>query len=179
MILMGDEVGRSQQGNNNAYCHDSELNWLDWSLLESNHSLFRFCKWCTRFRHQHPLLRNRYHFANRDYVGSGYADITWHGTQAWNADWSDSSRTVAFLLDGKHARGGTTQDDYIYVAMNMHWESHVFELPGLPAGLTWYVFANTGMASPDDIWEPGAEPRLENQHEMVLSDRSVCILVGR
>jgi len=116
---------------------------------------------------------------HRDYVGSGYADISWHGTQAWQADWSGTSRTLAFLLDGHHARGGTEHDDFVYVAMNMHWDSHVFELPGLPEGVAWHVFANTGVAAPEDIWEPGAEPVLSDQQAMMLSDRSVCILVGR
>jgi glycogen operon protein len=179
MILMGDEVGRSQKGNNNAYCHDSELSWMDWRLLQTNAQLWRFCRALVHFRHAHPILRNRYHFSNRDYVGSGYADITWHGTQAWNADWSDSSRTIAFMLDGHHARGGTVKDDFLYVAINMHWDSHTFELPGLPAGTAWHVFANSGVASPDDVWEPGSEPVLSDQQAMILSDRSVCILVGR
>ena len=179
MILMGDEIGRSQQGNNNAYCHDSELSWMDWRQVESNAGLLRFCQACIHFRRAHAVLRNRYHFSNRDYVGSGYADITWHGTQAWSADWSGTSRTLAFLLDGHHARGGTEHDDFVYVAMNMHWDSHVFELPGLPEGSAWHVFANTGVAAPEDIWQPGAEPLLSDQHAMVLSDRSVCILVGR
>ncbi len=110
MILMGDEVGRSQRGNNNTYCHDNELSWLDWTLLQSNKDMFRFFKHCIAFRNAHPVLRSRSHFRNEDYVGSGYADITWHGTQAWNADWSDSSSTIAFMLCGKHAKEGTAED---------------------------------------------------------------------
>ncbi|MFQ5794624.1 MAG: glycogen debranching protein GlgX [Candidatus Bipolaricaulia bacterium] len=178
MILMGDELGRTQHGNNNTYCHDNELNWLNWTLLESNEDLFRFFKNCVAFRKAHPVLRNSSHFRNEDYVGSGYADITWHGSQAWNADWSGSSRTLAFMLCGKHAKGGTVEDNYIYVAMNMHWESHMFELPGLPEGMKWHVFANTGAASPEDIWEPETEPVLNDQC-LLIGDRSVAILVGR
>jgi glycogen operon protein len=179
MILMGDEVGRTQYGNNNAYCHDNELNWLDWTLLESNADLFRFFKNCAAFRNNHPVLRGNMHFRNEDYVGSGYSDISWHGTKAWEPDWSDYSRTLAFMLCGKHARSGTQEDDYIYVAMNMHWENHLFELPGLPEGMNWYVFANTGVASPEDIWEPGAEPLLTDQRQFFIGARAVVILVGR
>lgn len=179
MILMGDEMGRSQCGNNNTYCHDNELNWLDWTLLESNANLFRFFKHCIAFRKTHPVLRNRYHFSNVDYVGSGYADITWHGTQAWNADWSDHSRVLAFMLCGKHAKEGTVQDNYIYVAMNMHWEMLWFGIPGLPKGMNWHVFANTGATPPEDSWEPGTEPKLENQDGLLIGDRSVVILVGK
>jgi glycogen operon protein len=179
MILMGDELARTQDGNNNTYCHDNELNWLDWSLLETNADQFRFFKNCIAFRQAHPLLRGNAYFRNEDYVGSGYADITWHGTQAWNADWSDSNRVIAFMLCGKHAQGGTAVDDYIYVAMNMHWETLPFELPGLPEEMKWHVFANTSAASPEDIWQPGAEPRLEDQHNLIVGARSVVILVGK
>jgi isoamylase len=179
MILMGDEVGRTQNGNNNTYCHDSELNWLDWKLLDQNSDLFRFFKHCIAFRKSHPVLRNRQHFQNQDYVGSGYADITWHGTQPWHADWSPFSHTLAFMLCGKHAREGTVEDNYIYVAMNMHWEAHWFELPRLHPGMQWHVFANTGCSSPNDICEPGKESRLENQQGMLLGDRSIVILVGQ
>ena len=179
MILMGDEVGRSQNGNNNTYCHDNELNWLDWNLLDRNADLFRFFKNCIAFRKSHAVLRNRQHFQNQDYVGSGYADITWHGTQAWNADWSPFSHTLAFMLCGKHARQGTVEDNYIYVAINMHWEAQWFELPGLHPGMNWHIFANTGCLSPNDIYEPEMEPKLENQQGILLGDRSVVILVGR
>ncbi len=179
MILMGDEMGRTQQGNNNAYCHDSELNWLDWSLRDKNAGLFRFFQKCIAFRKAHPALRNQNHFHHRDYVGSGCADITWHGTRDWHADWSDCSRTLAFMLCGRHARAGTTQDDQIYVAMNMHWEGLGFGLPGLPAGIGWHVFANTGAPEPEDVWEPGEEPALAEQRGILVGPRSVVILVGR
>ncbi|MDF5733233.1 MAG: glycogen debranching protein GlgX [Rhizonema sp. PD38] len=179
MILMGDEVGRTQDGNNNTYCHDNELNWLDWSLLTSNGELFRFFKHCIAFRKVHPVLRNRYHFRNVDYVGSGYTDITWHGTQAWNPDWSGHSRILAFMLCGKHAKEGTVTDNYIYVAMNMDLQGHWFEIPGLPKGMQWHVFANTSMIPPEDVWEPGTEPILVEQRQFHLGIRSVTILVGR
>jgi glycogen operon protein len=179
MILMGDEVGRTQYGNNNTYCHDNDLNWLDWKLLDTNADLFKFFKHCIAFRNLHPVLRNPWHFQNRDYVGSGYADITWHGTQAWNADWSDSNRSLAFMLCGKHAKQGTVEDNYIYVAMNMHWESLWFELPSLPLGMNWHIFANTGATTPHDSWQPGTEPMLENQSGLLLGDRSMAILVGK
>ncbi|NEP06283.1 MAG: glycogen debranching enzyme, partial [Okeania sp. SIO4D6] len=179
MLLMGDEIGRSKHGNNNTYCHDSELNWLNWEFLKTNAELFRFVKNCIAFRKAHPVLRNRNHFRNQDYTGSGYADITWHGTQAWNVDWSESCRTIAFMLCGKHAKEGKQPDNYIYVAMNMHWETLLYEIPGLPQGMQWHVFANTACPSPEDAWEPGTEAVLENQQGLLVGDRSVVILVGK
>ena len=177
MILMGDEVGRTKYGNNNTYCHDNPLNWLDWSLFNTNKDLFDFFKNCIAFRKAHPVLRNSQHFQNRDYVGSGYPDISWHGTQAWCADWS-SSHVIAFLLCGKHAKQGQVEDNYIYVAMNMHWETKWFTVPGLPPDKQWHIFVNTGANSPEDSWVPGTEPVLENQTGLLLRDRSIVILIS-
>lgn len=179
MILAGDEMANTQWGNNNVYCQDNEITWLDWQLLDANKELFNFFKKMVHFRRAHPVLRSSTHFQNRDYVGSGFADITWHGTKAWYADWSANSRCLAFMLCGKHAKGGRVADDSIYVAMNMHWEMHGFELPKLPGSETWHVFANTDAPSPHDIWEPGKEVSLGSQHEFLVGPRSVVILVGR
>jgi glycogen operon protein len=178
MLLMGDEVGRTQNGNNNTYCHDNELSWLDWDLQTKNAEILEFVKHSVAFRRSHPVLRNPNHFRNQDYVGSGYADITWHGTKAWNVDWSDGNRAIAFLLCGKHAKRGTVEDNYIYVAMNMHWQTQWFEIPGLPPSLQWHVFANTGAVFPSS-YLPGTEPVLENQSGLLVGDRSVVILVGK
>jgi isoamylase len=179
MLVMGDEIARTQEGNNNAYCHDSELSWMDWTLLKSHADLFRFFKNCIAFRKAHAMLRNRTHLRNQDYVGSGYPDISWHGVRAWQPDWSGSSRILAFLLCGKHASNGKIQDNYIYVVMNMYWESQLFELPGLQQGMQWHVFANTLMPPPEDVWEPGCEPLLKDQGQFHIGARSVAILVGK
>ncbi|OYQ63491.1 glycogen debranching enzyme GlgX [Pseudanabaena sp. SR411] len=178
MLLMGDEVGRTQNGNNNTYCHDNELSWLDWHLQTKNPDILEFVKHCIAFRRSHPVLRNPNHFRNQDYVGSGYADITWHGTKAWNADWSEGNRVIAFMLCGKHAKGGTVEDNYIYVAMNMHWQTQWFELPSLPQSLQWHIFANTG-AIFSSSHLPGTEPMLDDQSGLLVGDRSVVILVGK
>jgi isoamylase len=179
MLLMGDEMGRTQHGNNNAYCHDSPLSWLDWDLLEANTDLFRFVQRAIAFRKAHPVLRNRMHFRNYDYAGSGYPDISWHGVRAWQADWSASSRTIAFLLCGHHGRGGLERDDFIYAAFNMYWDALPYELPQLPPGLSWHVFANTSVPPPGDACEPGSEPLVEDQRVFLMGGRSVAILVGR
>ncbi len=179
MILMGDEVGHTKGGNNNTYGHDNELNWFNWNLLDANADLFRFFKNCIAFRKAHPSLRNPTHFRNEDYVGSGYADISWHGVKAWEADWSYFSRTLAFMLDGPHSHGGQEPDDSIYVAANMHWENHAFELPRLPARKKWHVFVNTSMPAPNDVCTPGEEIVLKNQKEILVGARSIMILVGR
>jgi glycogen operon protein len=179
MMLMGDEMGQTQHGNNNMYCHDSELSWLDWSLLNKNPNLFRFFKNCIAFRQAHPVFHNRWHLNNQDRVGSGYPDISWHGVQAWQPDWTEQSRMLGFMLDGRHAKGGLEEDNSIYVFTNAYWEGTTVELPGLPVGKAWHVFANTGAEAPEDVWEPGAEPILSDQSHLFIGARSVVILVAK
>ncbi len=178
MILFGDEMGRTQGGNNNAYCQDNETSWLNWDLLTQNQEISAFFKRIIAFRRAHSVLRSPAHFRNQDYMGSGFADITWHGQKAWNADFSPSSRCLAFMLCGRHARQGRVSDDDVYVAMNMHWDMHGFEPPRLPPQRRWFVFANTAMAPPQDIAEPGKEAPLD-QDEILVGPRSIIILVGK
>jgi len=112
-------------------------------------------------------------------MGSGYPDITWHGQRAWGADFTQSSRCIAFMLDGRHAKTGLVKDDFIYAAINMHWDMHGFALPGLPAGMGWHIAVNTDKGGPEDAWEIGKEPRLDNQGEFLVGPRSVVVLVGK
>jgi len=147
--------------------------------MEENAGLLRFFQQVIAFRHAHPALRNRWHFSNRDYMGSGYPDISWHGTNAWDADWSDTSRTLAFMLCGYHAKNGTARDNHIYVAMNTHWDGLPFELPKLPLGMSWHVAINTSMSSPEDVFEVGHEPELSDQTHIIVGGRSVVVLVGK
>jgi len=176
-ILMGDEFGQSKLGNNNTYCLDTEINWLDWSLREPNRDYYRFVRNMVAFRRAHPVLRGRNYLRHADPAGYGYSDISWHGTQAWQPDWG--GRVLAFMLCGNYARDGTATDDFIYVAMNMYWEALPFELPRLPDRTRWRVFANTGMPSPEDAFDPGREPEVPDQAGCLVGGRSVVILVGR
>jgi glycogen operon protein len=169
MLLMGDECGQTQQGNNNTYCQDSPLAWLDWDLVSENAELFRFCRLMIQLRKQHPALRHAQH------PGPGAPEVNWHGTRAWRADWSPGSRVLAFHRIASAGDGM----DAVYVAMNMHWESLDFELPGPPAGTTWRVLANTALPSPDDICEGGREVPLSDQAKICVGGRSVVILVAR
>ena len=178
MILSGDEMGKTQGGNNNAYCQDNEISWLDWDLLKQRPEIFDYCRKLVAFRKAHPALRSCHHLGANQ-AGNGYPDISWHGLDAWNADWSKESRVLAFLLNGENVKGGKAQDNFIYVAMNMHWEMHGFKPPRLPGGLAWHVAANTDMPAPEDVMEPGTEKRLGNQDEFLVGPRSVVILIGK
>lgn len=179
MVLSGDEMGNTQYGNNNAYCQDNEISWLDWKNLEKNADLFNYFQKIIKFRRSHRALRYEYHLGHSDWRNLGMPDFSWHGVKAWQPWATYNNLTQAFMLNGRYADSDGKPDDFIYVAMNMHWEMHGFELPQLPDGLKWHVFANTGMAAPDDICEPGSEILLDNQWEVLVEGRAIMILVGK
>jgi len=179
MVLMGDEAGRTQHGNNNAYCQDNEINWLDWSLVESRQDLLRFARLMVAFRNAHPVLRNREHYSNSDCRNCGHADISWHGEYVGQPDWSENSHCLAFMICGEYAKGGSAKDDDIYVATNNGCSGQYFNLPECRSGRRWHVALNTGMPSPEDIFAVGEEPRLENQSGIFVGPRSVVVLVGK
>ena len=139
MLLMGDEFGRSQQGNNNAYCIDSPLTWVDWNLLESNHLLFEFTQKLIRFRHMHPCLR----INDFTHHGSKYfPSCSFHGTSPWQVNWSDDSKQLAWLMSCDESENDST--DTVYVATNTAHYATWFDLPSLPNGYEWHLNFNTG-----------------------------------
>jgi glycogen operon protein len=178
MILAGDELGRSQNGNNNAYCQDNDISWINWNLLQENGEIHRFFKKLIAFRQANPLLRGRDYFKNKMQSIHGYPDISWHGVKAWDCDWSGSSRILAMMVCGCQQVQNRSMNTFIYLLMNMHWEMQQVELPILLPEHDWHVLANTDMPPPQDIFLSGYERKLENQHEFIAGPRSVVILTG-
>lgn len=179
MLSMGDEIGRTQRGNNNAYCHDTEWNWLDWELAKSNEGLLRYIKTLINFRHAHPSLRRGDWFTGKDCIGSGYPDISWHGVESDQPDWGSSSHSLAFMICGQHNHALGGSGDFFYAAFNMHSQSLDFALPKLPSHWHWHLLANTAAPSPEDIYDPGCEPRLENEDSFHLLPKSTVLCLGR
>jgi len=172
MLLMGDELGRTQGGNNNGYCHDGALSWLDWNDVKRETGLLRFFSNLLAFRRAHSVLRGDRFFEHRDYVGSGKPDISFHGTRVGQLDWG--GRCLAFLLCGKHA---TPQDDDLYVAINMFWDGLPFQVPQAPEGKRWRVAINTSMPSPEDIYDSKGGPQVGSD-EIIVGGRSIVVLVA-
>ena len=179
MFFMGDECGRTQYGNNNAYCHDEEWNWFDWSLPSRQSGLWRFTKLLIEFRRNNPSLRQPEFMKGRDIVGSGYPDISWHGVMPWKPDWSFASRSLAFMLCGRHGAAAGRPPHFIYCVFNMYYEPLEFTLPTLPKGMSWFRVINTALKSPDDIVERGAEVPLGTKKSIIVKDRASVVLVGK
>ena len=172
MMVMGDEVRRTQKGNNNAYCQDNEISWFDWTLVDKNRDLLRFWKELIAFRLRHPTVhRSRY------FTGAvnerGLADLTWHGCALGTPNWDDpNARVLACTL------GGMLGDEAdIHLMMNMYWESLNFAIPIVP-GRRWYRAIDTSRASPDDIATPGREVEITTGAYQV-GGRGVVVLISR
>lgn len=177
MILSGDEVARTQNGNNNGYCQDNELAWFDWSQVDTNAELLEFVRRAIAFRKAHPALRTPYHPSGVDVQDCGHPEVSWHGVRAWQPDWSPSCRVLAMMWCGHHLDNGGP--DYIYVAANAHWETHELQLPALDEGWSWYRFADTSENPGADAVEPGLETRVLNPDRYPIGPRSVVVMVGR
>ena len=173
MIVAGDEVRRTQNGNNNAYCQDNEMSWFDWNLVEKNSDIFRFFKLMSYFRkcHCNPTLRRR-HFFSGEVNERGLADISWHGCKLFSPGWDDSnSRVLAFTM------GGFDGNVDIHVMLNMYWKELNFEIPVIE-GSEWYKVVDTAEPSPMDIVELGKETMVSDNVYLVKG-HSVVVLISK
>jgi len=179
MLHMGDEFGRTQRGNNNAYCHDTEWNWMDWGLAGKNSGLLRFVRLLIGFRRRHSSLHRAEWFTGKDCIGSGYPDISWHGVKPGEPDWGEHSHSLAFMICGQHDHAMGGPGEFFYAAFNMHDKPLGFELPSLPDQWQWHLLADTSRPSPDDIHEPGQEPPLDPAAVLHLLPHSTVLCLGR
>ncbi len=173
MLLAGDELGRSQAGNNNAYCQDNAISWVDWGLLETNRDLFRFAKTLIAFRRAHAVLRQNDFVTGQPRGLYRRADVMWHGVRLGEPDWGPQSRSLAMHLAGEHA---TEPDCDVYLAANAWQEDLVFELPAPLKGTRWVRVVDTAEPSPRDIAEPGAELGLADQIRITVRAHSCVVL---
>jgi isoamylase len=173
MLLGGDEMGRTQNGNNNAYCQDNEITWLDWSQVDSD--LLGFTKRLLAFRRSHPVFRRR-----RFLSGAEASELGWFtpaGTAMTAADWAkNGSRALAIYLDGsddpdRSADGTPMIDDDFLVLVNAWWEHLGFTIPATRAGLTWQSAIDT-----HDPARPATSLRAGDH--LTVGPRSIVVLLG-
>ena len=152
MLTAGDEFGQSRMGNNNAYCQDNAISWLDWRLAEKNRDFLDFVRAALRLRSAHPVLHQAQELTMLDYAACGCPDLSYHGKEAWRLLTDRLSREAGVLYCGHYAKKKRDEDDsYFYIAYNMHWEEQTLALPDLPAGMHWEKVMDTqdGTAVPD------------------------------
>jgi isoamylase len=164
LFTAGDEFGRTQGGNNNAYCQDNEVSWVNWELLKQEDDLFRFHKLLLAFRREQAVLRpERF----------DQFPLEWHGVKAYNPDWAHHSQTLAVRY-----LGGPTHADLYLIANAYHSPLH-FELPEPRFGKTWRRVLDTQLKPPAEISEPGQEATLNWREGYGAGERSCVVLIAK
>jgi glycogen operon protein len=192
MLLAGDELGRSQQGNNNAYCQDNEISWVNWDRLGEEKELVAFVRRLIALRQNHPVFRRRNFFQGRSIKGAGVKDILWlrpDGREMTDEEWNqEHARTLGLFLSGSAVdeideRGQLITDENFVFLMNAHHEEVSFTLPTAASGMMWNCLVDTSFEharSPGTVHEPmttySLQPRslallVERQREQARQDR--------
>jgi glycogen operon protein len=152
MLLAGDEIGRTQSGNNNAYCQDNPLSWLDWKLDRPRRELLEFTKLLIDLVHRHPGLRRSHFFHGRKIRGSEVKDLAWFrpdGKEMTEEDWANPEvrcfglRLAGDAIEEVDARGNRLTDDTLLILLNAHHETIPFVLPAHRRKLHWWVILDT------------------------------------
>jgi glycogen operon protein len=162
LLLQGDEFGRTQRGNNNAYCQDNEISWVDWELAEKNAGLLRFTRMMIALRKAHFAL-SREQFVNR---------VSWHGVKVGDPDWTGQKSALAFQLHGWHGRPD------LYVIFNAYWDWQRFWLPPCDGEWRWKRLVDTNLPVPEDIVAEESAVPLQPGDHYVVAPRSAVILIA-
>ena len=147
MLLGGDELLRTQGGNNNAWCQDNATSWVDWTLADRNADFLRFTRQLIALRKRHHVLRRRTFFDNASLATPA---LVWHGVEPCRPDFAPSSHRLAFALDGRRGDRPGQVDRDLYVACNAGPDAADFAIPAAPSGRAWRRTVDTALASPDD-----------------------------
>jgi isoamylase len=167
MLLMGDEARRTQAGNNNTFCQDNPLSWFDWKDVERNADLYRFTRKLVQFYKEHALFQQE-----KFWLDSGGAEVTWHGVQLNQPDWSGDSHSLAYELTN------VLKGEHLLVLLNAYWEPLVFELPKLAGKQRWQRVVDTARNAPDDFSDP-SQALNNGDKTAVVQSRSAIILTAK
>ena len=180
MILGGDEIGRTQNGNNNAYCQDNDISWYDWSLLEKNSGLYRFVKEIIAFRLRHHGFMRPEFYTGRDGSYNAIPDITWFNESGKTPGWDTIGHCIAMRLDGSKSEILADKDDNdFFIMFNAGIRKETFSVCAPLQGKRWVRAVDTALQSPEDILLPGAEKDLYYPDRYTVQARSVVILISK
>ncbi len=180
MLLMGDEIRRTQGGNNNAYCQDNEISWMNWTFRRKNEGLFRFVRLLIRFRKDHPAFLRPEFLTGRAESSHSSPDISWFNERGETPDWSNPGPFIAYRLFGSHASVRTDQDSAdFFIMFNSSTKDITVRLCPPPKGTRWFRAVDTSYDSPLEILEDGSEDVLFDQKKYVILARSSVVLISR
>ncbi|WP_081941883.1 glycogen debranching protein GlgX [Spirochaeta lutea] len=179
MMLAGDEFRRTQKGNNNAYCHDTPLSWMDYGDIEKHRDIFRFLVLVIQLRKEHPALQRQEFYLGKDLSDNQVLDIGWYNEYGSAVDWNRAENLLALRIDGSKKEIHADQDDWdFYIMMNPGLYDQYFSIPKPPAQQHWARIIDTAQPSPGDFLEPRDEKPLKGRVYLVES-RSMVVLISR
>lgn len=185
LIFMGDEFGNTQKGNNNPYCQDNAVTWLDWSGIRKNVALLDFWKMLIDFRRKHPILHPEKELRLIDYIACGYPDLSYHGENAWRPQTDYNFRHIGIMFCGKYVKKEENQEDaFLYVALNMDWVCHELALPRLPRQMVWMTAFTTGEEKEwyTEARKQAADNRSNERHSAdlhrLIAPRSIYVYIS-
>jgi isoamylase len=176
MLLGGDEFLRTQGGNNNAWCQDNAVSWVDWTAADRHADFLRFVREMIALRKRHPALRRSSFFQGA--AAGKPPEIIWHGVEPCHPDFSWESRSLAFALDGRLCDRPGVVDRDLFVAMNAWSAPLVFQVPSSPSGRPWRRTVDTALPSPDDALDLDQGPPVPISHPYRVEAHSMIILVS-
>ena len=179
LLLSGDEFGNTKSGNNNSYCQDNEVSWLNWNQCNTNRDIYEFTKHVIAFRKKHPVFSGPAEPRVMDYLACGYPDVSYHGVQTWHPEFENFRRQLGILYCGEYGKKADgSSDNYFFIAYNMHWEPHEFALPKLPGKFAWHVAINTAEHEVNGIYPDGKELKLKDQKRFMVTARTIVVFMG-
>jgi len=180
MLLAGDEFRHTQKGNNNAYCQDNELSWLDWSLKDKNSEIFRFTRKAIAFRLHHPAFRRPEFFMGQNLSYNSLLDITWFDETATVPDWTKQNRFLACRMDGSRAEIFNEIDDNdFYLMFNPSSIDITVKLPVASPEKKWYRAIDTSVPIPGDFLSAGEEEIVHPESVYILPAHSMAVLLSK
>jgi len=179
MMLYGDECRRTQGGNNNAYCQDNAVSWFDWSLVEKNKDLVRFCRGLISFRRRQPTMRRKHFLSGKTLANSDFPDVNWYSAVGTATNWNSTDRSLICLLSAP----GIAEDPEgvgreVLLLINSAPEDQHFIIPLVARGVHWRMFCDTAADSPDDIFPDADGPPLSKSGQITLLGRSMRCYVA-
>lgn len=165
MLLGGDEFRRTQRGNNNAYCQDNPVSWVDWSLLEKHREVHRFTRGMIAFRRAHPVLRKPAFYTD--------TDVQWFGPRGTTPAWANPERKSFACLVFGHSEAD------LFLMFNADTAASDFSIPAASGHKTWRLAVDTSRQAPEDLYEAGKEPSIKDQVTFRVGPRSGAILLAR
>lgn len=177
MLLAGDEFLRSQCGNNNTWCQDNALGWVDWTLAKKNEEFLRFLREMIWFRKRHPALRRRYFFRQPLSHPDPGPELTWHGLEPFRPDFRYITRTLAFTLDGRQT--SREPDCDFYTALNAWQDNLPFRVPPSPSNRPWTRVIDTSMQAPFDFVAEDKAPPVPFDTVISIAPYSMVVLLSK